>query len=523
MPTSDLKKNQFLRRLEATFEQATIGIAHVSADGRFQWLNQAFADVVGYTKEELYEKTFQEITHPDDLEADLQKLGALERGEINSYAMEKRYVNKNGSPVWIRLTGSKVVGDDGEIFYTAMIREIGREKAEETEKLRLAEVVEQANKRKDEFIGILAHELRNPLAPVRIAADILSKTAKDDPRLKGCTEVIGRQVSHMARLIDDLLDMSRIVRGKMELKKERVDLVEIVKQTAEDYRGSLSMQHVALFISVLDRPCYVEGDPVRLAQMVGNLLHNAGRFMGTRSDARVDLIVEIDAETKTGRVVVQDNGIGMEPAFLAGLFDPFQQAKQDLARSKGGLGLGLALTKGLVELHGGSITATSQGPGRGSKFTLRLPLDMVQEETPKLVPTSVPPARSLRVLVIEDNEDSAQMMAEYLSMAGHQVAVAYDGLQGVDAAMKTLPDVVVSDIGLPGAMDGYEVARVLRSSPLMSKTPLIAVSGYADTVSRQKSLEAGFNAHFAKPAQIGVLDKVLRQIAEGEQLIRKDV
>ena len=377
-----------------------------------------------------------------------------------------------------------------------------------TVELQAQEALREADQRKDEFMAILAHELRNPLAPVRTAVEIVRRIDGLQPAQRRACEVIARQVAHMARLIDDLLDVSRIARGKMALQRERCDFAAIARQTAADYRDTLEAMGLALVIEASPGPIWVDGDPVRLAQMVGNLLGNAIRF--TESGGQVRLLIEGDPATHTARVSVIDTGIGIAPEFLPKLFDPFSQAHQDLARSKGGLGLGLALTRGLAQMQGGTVEVRSEGLGHGATFVLTLPMRAADsEERAPTAPTNVPP-EALRILVIEDNVDAAQSLADLLSLLGHQVRVAFDGEHGVQAARDERPDVVISDIGLPGAIDGYGVAARLRALPELAGVRLIALSGYVDAQARERARQAGFDAHIAKPADLPALEAALR-------------
>lgn len=377
-----------------------------------------------------------------------------------------------------------------------------------TVELQAQEALREADQRKDEFMAILAHELRNPLAPVRTAVEIVRRIDGLQPAQRRACEVIARQVAHMARLIDDLLDVSRIARGKMALQRERCDFAAIARQTAADYRDTLEAMGLALVIEASPGPIWVDGDPVRLAQMVGNLLGNAIRF--TESGGQVRLLIEGDPATHTARVSVIDTGIGIAPEFLPKLFDPFSQAHQDLARSKGGLGLGLALTRGLAQMQGGTVEVRSEGLGHGATFVLTLPMRAAEsEERAPTAPTNVSP-EALRILVIEDNVDAAQSLADLLSLLGHQVRVAFDGEHGVQAARDERPDVVISDIGLPGAIDGYGVAARLRALPECAGVRLIALSGYVDAQARERARQAGFDAHIAKPADLPALEAALR-------------
>jgi PAS domain S-box-containing protein len=410
---------------------------------------------------------------------------------------------------WLAVQATRV--DDPDRPLVAMlVRDISAARRSEEALLALNDRLREADRRKDEFIGVLAHELRNPLAPVRLAVEILRRTAPAEPRIERVRDVIDRQVTHMSRLIDDLLDVSRIARGKLALRTERCDVASITRQTVEDYRPSLEAAGLTLTVAVPAEPVWVEGDPVRLAQMVGNLLHNAGRF--TDQGGSVEVRAAIDVAADMAQVDVADTGCGIDPELLVRLFDPFSQAHQDLARSKGGLGLGLALTKGLAELHGGTIAVWSAGPGRGTTFTVRLPLVDLHDHARTPAPPTVARGERLRILIVEDNHDAAETLGDLLLLAGHDVKITYDGASALAAAPGFRPHVVISDIGLPGGLDGYGVARALRADPHHSGVRLIAISGYANEDARRRSREAGFDAHLAKPPDIATLERALADV-----------
>ncbi|WP_238602396.1 response regulator [Fimbriiglobus ruber] len=377
-----------------------------------------------------------------------------------------------------------------------------------------AEALEEADRRKDDFLAMLAHELRNPLAPVRNAVEILRQYGANEIAAGKAREIIARQVAHMARLVDDLLDVARIARGKVELRTERCDLTTVVRQTAEDYRPILTEAGVSLVVDVPAHPLSLTGDATRLAQVVGNLLHNAGKF--TPRGGTVTVRAAADPANETAVVSVRDTGVGIDAAVLSRLFEPFSQAQQNLDRSKGGLGLGLALVRGLIELHGGSVTAESRGPQQGSTFTLRLPMATPTAKAKATDQDSepVPSANShgLRILVVEDNRDAAESLQMLLSMLGHRVDVAFDGSAGVAAAKKLRPDVLVSDLGLPGEMTGYAVAKAVRTDPSLARVYLISLSGYGHDDDRRRALDAGFNCHLVKPVDPADLEGVLAAV-----------
>jgi predicted ATPase/signal transduction histidine kinase/ActR/RegA family two-component response regulator len=371
----------------------------------------------------------------------------------------------------------------------------------------LYDQLREVDRRKSEFLAVLSHELRNPLAPIRNSLFVLDRAEPGSEQAHRARAVMDRQVRHLTRLVDDLLDVTRINRGRIELKRERLDLNEVAQRTAEDYRatfGAAGVQFVFLPAPTGVR-VWVDGDRTRLAQVMGNLLHNAAKF--TSPGGKVSMSVESDSTRGQATVRVRDTGKGIAPALIPQLFKAFTQADESLDRSKGGLGLGLALVKGIAELHGGSASAASDGPGRGAIFTVTLPIERAipTERSPRRT-DSVAPAR--RVLVIEDNADAADSLCEVLELIGHLVAVAYNGPEGLEKAHLFHPDVVICDIGLP-EMDGYAVARALRADADLGHVSLVALSGYAQPEDVAKAKAAGFEAHIAKPPNLEALDNVL--------------
>jgi CheY-like chemotaxis protein len=344
---------------------------------------------------------------------------------------------------------------------------------------------------------MLAHELRNPLAPIRSAVQIMRLTGPDLPDLRWAREVIDRQVQHMVRLVDDLLDVSRITRGKIKLQLETVDIATVVASAVETCRPLIDTRKHELAVSLPRESLWVEGDAARLSQVLGNLLNNAAKF--TEEGGQVSLTVDRDGADVVVRV--KDTGIGIPPEMLSYIFDLFTQVERSLDRSQGGLGIGLTLVRRLVELHQGSVHVTSAGPNQGSEFVVRLPLmSQARAPGPSINGAHKTPAACARcrILLVDDNIDGANSLAKLLEMSGHEVHVVYDGVAGIQAAKTLLPDIVLLDIGLPG-MDGYEVARQLREEPALKDVPLVAVSGYAREEDRLRSQQAGFNHHLVKP------------------------
>ena len=383
---------------------------------------------------------------------------------------------------------------------------------------RLYQAVERADRQKNEFLSMLAHELRNPLAPIRNAAQIVRVAAPDHPQLRMARDVIDRQVAHMARLVDDLLDVSRITSGKIQLKAERVDLRAVVAQAVEASRPVIDRAKHRLDVAVPPDPVWLPGDPARLAQVVTNLLNNAAKY--TEDGGAIALTVVRDGADAVVRV--RDTGVGIPADVLPTVFDLFVQVDRSLDRSQGGLGIGLTLVRRLVELHGGTVTAASDGPGRGSEFTVRLPMrnsdfGFRNEETGRGsgsgsvgVNSAIrnPQSAMRKVLLVEDNPDGAETLSTLLRLAGHEVRVATDGPTAVAAAADYRPDVAVVDIGLPG-MDGYEVARRLRADPATSGAMLVAATGYGRDDDRRRAIDAGFDHHLVKPIDPAALERVV--------------
>jgi PAS domain S-box-containing protein len=386
-----------------------------------------------------------------------------------------------------------------------LIEDVTERVSSEEELRQRAAALAQANRHKDDFLAMLAHELRNPLGPTRNAVQILQLISSPDPGFQKAKDIIARQVTHMARLIDDLLDVSRLSLGKILLRSERHDLVRLVRQTTEDYRSILEASGIGLQVELSAKPLWIQGDATRLAQMVGNLLHNAQKF----TDVGGSVKVRAWADGQWAHVGVKDSGIGMQPETIARIFDTFSQADRSLARSRGGLGLGLALIKGLAELHGGSVHATSPGLGLGSEFVIRLPLGAGPDVMPVEMESKSEENQSYRILVIEDNRDAAESTRMLLSLIGHEVQIAHTGEAGVSLARNFHPQVILCDIGLPGGMTGYDVAKRLRLEPALKSTYLIALTGYGRDEDHQQTHAAGFDLHLIKPVDFTHLRRIL--------------
>jgi signal transduction histidine kinase len=385
-----------------------------------------------------------------------------------------------------------------------IIRDITPTKRLQEELQLRADQLTEADRRKDEFLAMLAHELRNPLAPLRNALEVLKTPAATTPLLESARQVMQRQVQQLVRLVEDLLDMSRITRGKIQLHKEPVDLATAVARALENSQPLINARRQELTVALPPEALYVEADLTRLAQAIANLLTNAAKYTG--EGGRIWLTAERHGHDAVLRV--RDNGIGMTPEMLTRAFDLFFQAEHALDRSQGGLGIGLTLVRRLVELHCGSVHASSKGPGQGSEFVVRLP---ILERSPS--PGPIPkwdggPGPRRRVLVVDDNVDAADSLALMLRLAGHEVSTAYSGPAALEAARAERPDVVLLDIGMP-EMDGYEVARRLRQEPGLEQVMLVALTGYGREEDRQRSRQALIDHHLVKPADPTALQGLL--------------
>jgi PAS domain S-box-containing protein len=377
-----------------------------------------------------------------------------------------------------------------------------------SERQQYEEALREADRRKDEFLAMLAHELRNPLAPILNAVRIQEMLDPADPRLPGQRAVIKRQAEQMKHLLDDLLDVSRITRGKIELRPERLDLATVVSEAVEASRPLIQEREHQLQVTLPPRTVWLEADRIRLAQVFTNLLNNAAKY--TDTGGRIALTAEL--ENSHLLVRVRDTGIGMSPDVLAHVFDLFAQADRSLDRSQGGLGIGLTIVRRLVEMHGGTVSAHSAGPGKGSEFAVRLPAQTFEHEVDAPGRTEAPREGTRlgarRILVVDDNADMAETLSELLEMEGHEVFQAHDGPEAVAAARAHRPEVVLLDIGLPGK-DGYQVAQELRRVPELRHAVLVAITGYGQEPDRRRSQEAGFEHHLVKPIDFAALQAVL--------------
>ena len=394
---------------------------------------------------------------------------------------------------------------------------------EVAERRRAEQALKEADRHKDEFLAMLAHELRNPLAPIRNAVHLMKMKSLEDPQLRLSRDIIDRQLIQLSRLVDDLLDVSRITRGKINLARQRVELHELVERAVETITPAIEARGHTLDVEVPERPLAIYGDPMRLTQALGNVLGNAAKY--TDSGGRIT--VRARRRRRDVEISVRDTGIGIGPEVLPCIFDLFTQVDQPSGRPQGGLGIGLALVRQLVEMHGGSVTAASEGPGKGSEFVIRLPLSVErldgegQADADGEATTSAQPAQSAppprpkarhRILVADDNPDARESLATLLSLSGHEVFRAQDGSEALQEAERCRPNVALLDIGMPHA-NGYEVARRIRGEPWGRDMVLVALTGWGQDSDRRRSHEAGFNSHLTKPVDPSVLDELLERVS----------
>ena len=484
--------------LAAIVQSSEDAIVSKTLEGIVTSWNTGAERLFGYTAAEAVGQSITLIIPPDRRHEEQMILERLRRGErIEHYETVRR--TKQGRLIDISLAISPVRDGTGRIVGASKV-------ARDNSAAKEAEAaLKEADRRKDEFLAMLAHELRNPLAPILHAIEILHARGPQQPELRWARNMIERQVQQMTRLVDDLLDVSRITQGKIVLRKERVELAAVVRSAVDASRALVEERGRQLTVTVPSEPILIEADSVRLSQVLLNLLSNAVKY--TDADGRIWVTVEREREGVSVRV--RDDGIGIAPEMLPRVFEMFTQVAQSPERSQGGLGIGLTLVQRLVEMHGGTVTAHSEGPGKGAELIVRLPVagneDLLPEGADQGTDAVEPSGRL--ILVVDDNRDAAESLAMLLQMRGHEVHVAYDGLQAVETATAFQPDVVLLDIGLP-KLNGYEVARRIRQAR-QEGVILIALTGWGQDEDRRRSMEAGFDHHLTKPVELEALQKVL--------------
>jgi signal transduction histidine kinase/CheY-like chemotaxis protein len=490
-----------LRQIDAWFtstvDSAPINIARYSHDLRLLYVNPALAMGCPRPASEMLGRYAADIWGPgvaDPLK--LHSARALATGQRQTYELEMEHPGrKRVIKQWTLVPLPGPEGDMPQIL--VMSHDV-------TAQRQVVDSLRESDRRKSEFIAVLSHELRNPLAAIRTSLYVVEH-ARDSEEGKQSVRVIDRQVEQLARMVDDLLDVTRITQNKVQLQRRRIDINDVVRQTLEDNRSALERSGVRLVAEIAPRPLHVNADGVRIAQVVTNLLGNAVKF--TPSGGLVKVSVSLDAAAEMAVLRVTDTGTGIDPALLGRLFEPFMQADRTLDRTGGGLGLGLALVKGLIDLHEGDVRAHSDGLGKGAEFTVRLPLATTDADRAVGARDDDLARTRRRVLIIEDDGDVATGLKAALQIDGHDVTLARSGVDALALARATRPDVVLCDIGLP-VMNGYDVARAFRADAALRSIFLVALSGYAQAEDIARAHDAGFDEHLAKPPTIDRLKRI---------------
>jgi PAS domain S-box-containing protein len=469
-------------------------VVALDGEGRVTFMNRAAEDLAGVDEDNALGRPLASFLRP--LDEDSHRPVELAPGKPlrRSLLLDDRHIEATLEPLR---------EEDGAGAVLVM-RDVSVRRRMEEELRRRAEELAGADRRKDQFLAMLAHELRNPLAPIRNAVELMRQVENIDPAFQRSREMVERQVKHLARLVDDLLDISRITRGSIRLRKEVVTLADAVDRAVEANRPLLESRSHKLYVQLPPEPIRLEADPARLEQILSNLLDNAARYTMPGGQIWVAATQEGDEAL----IRVRDTGIGVPPDVLERVFEPFMQSDDSLARTDGGLGVGLTLVRSLVEMHGGRVEAHSPGLGQGSEFVIRLPARVPADLAVPAAEPAAAAARSLKVLVVEDNVDAAESLASLLRLWNHDVSVVHDGRSALEAARAHHPEVVLLDIGLPG-LDGYQVAQRLRDEIGLDHTLLVAMTGYGQPEDRRRSREAGIHHHFVKPVEPAVLRNLL--------------
>jgi two-component system CheB/CheR fusion protein len=494
-----LEMERALRSYTELFDFAPIGYASLGPDHVIQDVNRAGVQLLGTSRPLLRGRPIESIVAQH---SQIRLRNLLVSAEINPGRQScELELLRTGSPFAARLGATILAHSEPKTLIA--FEDISLSKEREERLARTERALRAAARHKDEFLAVLSHELRNPLAPIKNSVFVLQRSDPTSDAARRAQQIIDRQVTHLTRLVDDLLDVTRIAKGKIQLQFEQVELTGLLQRTLEDQLASFEAMGVALESQLGSQATWVRADAARLVQIATNVLTNALKF--TPRLGRVTLTLQRGRERC--ELQITDTGVGIPAEVLARVFEPFAQAPQTLDRARGGLGLGLAMVKGLVELHGGQVRIESTGLGQGTRVSVSLPLSHPPER--QVFESQAAPARQRqRVLIIEDNLDACEMLKVALDLTGHQVRIAHDGARGLELAAEFDPDVVICDIGLPG-MDGYQVARAFRAQPALRDVFLVALSGYAQPEDLQRARDAGFDRHLAKPTSVESLERVL--------------
>lgn len=484
----------------------------VDTEGRIMTWNVGARKLFGHSNDEAIDQPFEMIFTPEDREAgiperELRK--ALDKGAADD---DRWHIRKDGTKFWAHGV-TTALRNEGVRGFAKLVRDLSSQKQAE-EELResearyrqQAEELAETNRQKDRFLAVLSHELRNPLAPIRMAAELICDHAEDATLREACS-ILQRQVETMVRLIDDLLEASRVTSGKVRLQKEVLDIREIAQRAVDSTRSAIETKQQELVVSLPEQALRLQADPIRLEQVIVNLLTNANKY--TPEGGKIWLAAE--QEQNKAVVRVRDNGEGIPSETLPTLFTLFAQADRSLGSSKGGMGIGMALVRSLVEMHGGTVEAHSEGLGKGSEFVVRLPLVFEQVQVASAAPDAPSHKRSLRVLIVDNSTDAAGLLAMLLRARGDEVRTENSGAAGLETAKQYRPHAVILDIAMPG-MDGYELANRIRNDPELKDVPLIAITGHAQNIHRKQSEDAGIDHHLVKPVISATLVKLLDEI-----------
>ena len=483
------------RELADFVDNAAVGLHKVGPDGTILWANKAECDLLGYSIDEVVGRSVAEFHADSDVIAELLK--KLRAGEaVENFPARLRC--KNGRIKHV-LISSNACFEEGQFAYTrCFTRNMTRQWQAEN-------ALRDADRRKDEFLATLAHELRNPLAPVKNALELLKIAGRNEQVVGEAREIMERQVEQLSRLVDDLLDVSRITRDQIELRNERIELATVLKSAVETSRPLIDSARHELILDLPAQPIFLHVDPVRMAQVFSNLLNNSAKYTLPGGHIRIEAR-QVGQEVV---VAVQDDGLGISCDALAHVFDMFRQVDGSLERSQGGLGIGLTVVRRLVELHGGSINAQSEGLGKGSEFVVRLPAaaDSAGPRTSTRAASDKSVSKR-RILVVDDNKDSGDTLGILLRTKGHDVRMARDGLQAVEVAGEFLPEIILMDVGMP-KMNGYDATRRIRQMPWAGDSFIVALTGWGQAEDVQRSLDAGCSAHLVKPVDFAALERLL--------------
>ena len=494
-------------RFRKIVSQAATGVVELDASGRIALVNRKYAEMLGYEPTELVGRNVLEVTAPDSVDKTRETIGKLLVDGVEA-VIDKHYLRKDGSTMPATSSVNALRGPDGEFqgLVAIVLDTTASRQAAETLRQLAADLAE-ADRRKTEFLATLAHELRNPLAPIRSGLAVMRQGGGDPAAVARVRDIMERQVGHMVHLIDDLLDIARISGGKLELKKTRADLAAVLTSAIETSLPMIEASRHELQVDLGSEALPADVDVTRIAQVVANLLNNAAKY--TPAGGRI--VLTMRREGGDALVSVADTGVGIPHEALEGVFDMFSQIGRNLDRSQGGLGIGLSLVRRVVELHGGSVVAASGGIGAGSTFTVRLPLALPAAEDGIAVARAeerAADAGGIRVLVADDNVDAAVTLSMLLELGGHATRVVHDGVDAVAAAPAFAPRLAFLDIGMP-RMDGYAAARAMRALPGLEGLVLVALTGWGTEEDRRRSREAGFDHHLTKPVQMEEIARIL--------------